>query len=415
MRFEGIPELRETVTTEHFVIRFSHRDPLPGSGGRGVGTRGIHRGPLLTWYSDALETSYAKLEATRHESKPKARTEVYVYDISGPFGIGEPFATVAENDHPRICLSSRKSEPALQQYLHMAAVEAAHEVTHVFNWAARPPLRGLTERKWRWFDEATAVLMETLIYPGNLDSTRFCLNWMDLPELPVDHPGMRYEAGMFARYLARRFGPQLISDIWTKSESHEDPISALHRLTSDQCPEHLRDMTPENSRCWIFGEYAHDSYFLVDYRLPAFAHDAALRFGYRAITESFRVSAGGKVATMDRVAHLACRYYRIEVASNVKEFKVAVQLANAESVNCLECQLGVLLPDQTRGASIRLSHGAASTGGSLTGALTREHFARAESIILTVANCGTRDERLTPQGDPHDDGREYTIKIAASG
>ena len=144
----------------------------------------------------------------------------------------------------------------------MAAVEAVHEVTHVFNWAARPPLRSLMEGKWRWFDEATAVLMETLIYPGNLDSTRFCMNWMDLPELPVDHPGMRYEAGMFARYLSRRFGPQLISDIWTKSEPHEDPIYALHRLTSDQCPQHLRSMTPETSRCWIFGEYAHDSYFL---------------------------------------------------------------------------------------------------------------------------------------------------------
>ena len=95
---------------------------------------------------------------------------------------------------------------------------------------------------------------------------------------------------------------------------------------------------------------------------------------------------------------------------------MTVQPANAEGLNCLECHVGVLLPDQTRGASTRLSQKAAAKGaGALTCVLTREQFARAEFIILTVANCGTRDERLTPQDDPHDDGREYTIKIAASG
>ncbi len=52
-------------------------------------------------------------------------------------------------------------------------------------------------------------------------------------------------------------------------------------------------------------------------------------------------------------------------------------------------------------------------GLPLATAFARHELQACESIILTVANCGTRANRYSSPGEPHDDGRAFRVEIYA--
>ena len=56
------------------------------------------------------------------------------------------------------------------------------------------------------------------------------MDWNDRPERSLDDDRARYQADMFIRYLAKRFGPDFVDRVWTTSLRRETPLEALDRL-----------------------------------------------------------------------------------------------------------------------------------------------------------------------------------------
>ena len=386
--------------TPHFRLHFRMRNLPPGVSGQGAGLNGLRNQFLVAYLTDALELLYKCL------TNPPFLRKALLMEDGGItvliFDSPNPYATLDLDGVPYICLPSRSQEPMLQNALHRIAVEAVHEATHVFNWSARPPLRSYFERRWYWFNEATAVYTEGVVYPGNLDSIRFYLDWSDLPELPLDHKEAEYFSGMFARYLAQKFEPHLISRLWQESAPDEGPLDALRRLTKEAQSTAIF--------CHLFGDYAHDSYFLWDSRLASFHPDVYLRFGSRAVAENFVLAPGREAHARWTLDRLACRYFRIDVGAGVNELRATVTVPAAVAGQ-FRCFLSVNGRDNHRGEVAELK----VTGNpvALETTLSAPAFRDADHIVLTVANCGTRALERTPIGRPHDDGREFEVQLAA--
>jgi hypothetical protein len=204
-----------------------------------------------------------------------------------------------------ILLSCRAYEPVMQTALHVAASQAVHEGTHLFNFAARSP----EDYRWNWFNEATAVFMESYLLPGNLESIYHYLDWCDAPEVPLD-ANRGYQGGMFINYLVRKFSPDLITQLWEESYRDETPIQALERLTGSGQDGRLS--------CSPFADYCLHAYFLSDQDSLCFAPDVYHRFGWRMVEDARQVSVNQKYELSSFVDHLACRYFRIEIHFGVR-------------------------------------------------------------------------------------------------
>jgi hypothetical protein len=242
--------------------------------------------------------------------------------------------------------------------------------------------------EWLWFHKATAVFLEGLVLGGNLDTLRFALNWSDAPERSLDDEGFQYQSGFFARYLARRFGTDIIARIW-EADPDLDPLAALNSVIDK------KHRSPHQV-CRIFGDYAHDSYFLWDFRSTGFEKDVYLRFGQRALTYCF-IAEPGRVDTWpeqetDPVSvlnHLACRYFRIESAAEVQEIEAAVKIETAG--DGFRCFLSVAARTKRLGEPLELKEVVGESDGkgrTRKAKLPSSAFIDAESIILTIANCG---------------------------
>src|SRR5262249_25557587 len=137
-----------------------------------------------------------------------------------------PFMTCDHKKVPYIVLTSRNSEPTVQAELNRAASEAVHEATHLFNFSKRPLYDKFNATRWEWFDEGLAVLMEMLVTENNPDHYRLLVDWIDSPEMPLDHPDGIYHVGMFMHYLGNLpgLGYEFVNDIWLNSRSDEEPL-----------------------------------------------------------------------------------------------------------------------------------------------------------------------------------------------
>ena len=296
----GLPSQAES---EHYAVLFGYRDPAPRHSGLGI--RGVRNPTLVSVYLEALERLYAAMTGpVFRRPNPRVdhsgKTAVYVFHIADRFASNSPFMMYDLDGIPYLGLPCRSADPTMQAAFHRAASEAVHEATHAFNWSARP-YQGLREEAWHWFDEATAVFMERYLLAGNPDAIRFCLNWTDMPERPLDHRAGMYEAGMFATYLATRFGPGLISGLWTQSTRTETPLETLNRLMQIEEPA-LHTIDP--TLCPVFAEYCLDSYFLWDHQSKGFALDVYIRFGKRALAGCAALAPGDSVIFENRVDHL---------------------------------------------------------------------------------------------------------------
>lgn len=369
----------------HFVVKYCLRDPFLG---KGNGPKGIRDLRIIRCYIDNLERLYTTLEGPVFNwlKKPTRKTMVYVLDTDI---LGSPLASVDEDSNPYIVLPCRSPEPSPQMALQRAAVEAIHEATHAFSISARnpwphDPVEYIIAKQWFWFNEATSVFMEGYLMPTNPESVRFAMNWADGPSVPLDLAV--YESGMFARYLARHLGPDVIARIWNDSALTDTPFSIINSLV----PQHLKTQDPSND-CPIFREYCKDSYFVWDHGSVGFAADVYARFGNRAITESWAPMSGEQIEFTGALDHLACNYYRFWLARGITS--IEVKLTSPSDV--IQADIGVVNRGLKRNQVISLSPNAT---------LMNLNPMDVDHVVLVVSNIGLM----------HHDNRPYHIAVTAA-
>jgi len=415
-----VPKLEQllphVLESEHFVIHFGYRNPPVGGFGTqgirdravGLGGHGIRDRAVVLTYMNALESLYRAMTADPwHREAPVTdggRTHVYIAD-------SEPY-TFHRRKVPFIVLSSRSNEPTTQAELYRAAAEAVHEATHLFNFREHP-MNDPNSKAWEWFDEGIAVLMETLVASGNTDYFRFLMNWIDMPEVSLDDPKGKYQAGMFVRYLSKRLGVGFVNDVWTQSLVDETPLQTIARLI----PSGQTFISPDPTVSDIFASgYCIDPYFMWDHDCAGLAPDIILRYGERAVTESLVLRRGSEETIDGLLNHLACRYYRFYLRGDVSRLRLSLYITDAPQATPLKAEVAVVTREKCRKVVEPLLPTApvpAGVAGKLSVTLNTDDSEEIDHLVLVVSNCGLRAAR-SQKGGPHDDKKPYVIEAAAS-
>lgn len=390
--------LNLTFNSEHFIIHYGLRNPLNGKGLGRDGVRDLH---LITTYSDALENLYSTMTSPPwNRSAPitgeDGKTHVYVFNS----GLG-PFTVFDEQKSLYIVLSSRNNEPTTGAELNRAASEAVHEATHLFNYTHRP-FEDINSKPWEWFDEGLAVLMETIVAPKNPDYHRFLMDWIDSPELPLDHPAGKYHAGMFVQYLGKRVGLDYVNKVWTESHVSESPLDALERLL----PDGQRFFSADCSIRDIFASgYCIDPYCLWEH-----ASEVFLRFGERAISESLVLPKDTNYPVEGYLDHLACRYYRFYLEQGVSRVEIKMQVDGPCHKTRLKAEMAIVTKARQRNLIQALSPitQSNSTSAQFVGVLESLNPEDIDHLVLVVSNCGTRSAINWKLTD-HDDAQRFII------
>ena len=309
--------------SDHFVLWYCLRDPHVGPGN---GRRGVGNPHLVPCYLDNLERLYSALTGplVRWRKEPKDKIHVYLLDLDD-LPERSPLADLNSSGKPYLVLPCRSVEPSLQMAYQRAAVEAIHEATHAFSFSAREfrfveDDQYVVSKRWYWFNEATSVFMEGFLMPTNPESIRFARDWSDAPQIPLDDDSATYAAGMFARYLARRFGPGFLAEMWHQSLPLETPFDILDTLVAIREPK-LKSPDPREL-CPIFRDYCVEAYFISDHKSVGFAADVYARFGNRALEESLTPPPGVTEPPARDLHHLACHYWRVWLATGVQRIQI---------------------------------------------------------------------------------------------
>ncbi len=382
-------EIKNRLTekdSEHFIVHYAMRNP---ESGRGLGAHGVRDESIIQTYIEYLEKLYKKMisppwNRERPIVGPDGKTHVYVYNSS------YPFMTCDHKKVPYIVLTSRNSEPTVEAELNRAASEAVHEATHLFNFSKRPLYKKFNATRWEWFDEGLAVLMEMLV-TENTDHYRLLVDWIDSPEMPLDHPDGIYHVGMFMHYLGGRLGYEFVNDVWLKSDDDEEPLDALHRLTP-------KDQEADLAVAEIFIGYSFDPYFLRDH-----AYDLFMRFGERAVAETLKLADANVAEITDHLNHLSCRYYRIFPRDGASDLKITLQVKDASPLTAVAA---VVATDKRQ---LTLEPLRVNGEGTMSLLLSDLEIAEVDHIVLVVSNFGTNRPF---NGTPVDhDGQEFKILI----
>lgn len=402
-----ISPLREFHASPHFNVYYNHRNP---KGDMGVGPGGVRNQALISCYVDALERLHSAMTGphfSRSDPTNGQPTKVYVCDLRD--FQNQPFTDLDADLRAFIALPCRTDEPTLDAERQYAATSAVHEATHVFNHALRPMQESLT---WRWFDEATAVFMESHVFAGNHDHLRFAMNWSDEPEGSLDLPGQWYSAGLFAAYLAKLEEPQVLTEIWQypdKKASALDAIADFFRKSGKQ----FSSDNPKDTDL-IFSQYCVDSYFLWDMNGFCFLPDVHARYGGRAVTESLSIKKGKLIQPQQRegyrLNHLACRYFLLDLEHDVQSITVKVKARARKGRTFLKAVLASAPHGFRRGERWNLV--AKNTGSDfvefITGPVGLNHR-DLDHLVLVVSNCGYSSPLLA--SDSPVDNVQFFIEI----
>lgn len=292
-----------------FRLVYGLRNPPVG---RGLGLDGVETEDLIHLYARALDLVHDRFRGWGWPT-PRRRAEgtipVYVFRTER-LGYGDCPLTFTGEVAPRvyasrITLRSCFDQPRPEIRRELAEVEAAHEAAHVFTHQYVPPIAAVGNL-WRWFDEATAVFMESEIYPGHPESRKFGVYWNQCPEVPLTTWGETtwggfggYFAAWFVRFLVKEHGPGLLLEVWRGADGRSAPLDVLGRVLGKNGQD-LAD---------VFWEYAQRSY-VPEEVAPGLAES----FGRRSVTETFvGPTARGRP---DPLFPLACRYYRVNWEGN---------------------------------------------------------------------------------------------------
>lgn len=408
---ERLPLIMES---EHFRLRYGLRNPACG---KGLGASGVADRSLPLTYLHALEKLYRTMSAAPW-GRPAAitdatgKTPVYIFEISELMpGDSSPFIHANAEKIPFICLPSRSSEPSAQSEMQCAAAQAIHEATHVFNFREQVTRHG-DRRRWHWLDDGLAVFMETHLIPGNHDHFRFLKNWLDEPELPLDHRWAGYQAGLFVAYLeAQQQG--LANKTWLQDGRAGGPVETLMGLLP--LGRKFVSHHPDERDLFASG-YCLDSYFFWDHTCASLAPELFARFGERAVTESFALRPGfADVSPNHRLDHLACRYFRFYLKAEVSHLQIELRAEGEQPIAPLKAELAVVKPEMQRGDVVALR--SKSAGGELSdrilsvelNQLAPNHL---DHLVLVVTNCGTRAAQPNTTISS-DDNRRFAVAVAA--
>lgn len=407
-----LDRLQEREESEYFRVHYGLRNPVIG---RGLGAHGVKDRTLIKTYLRSLDRLYRAMRASPWNRNPplgmeqNGKINVYVFDVSEIISAdGSPFASATRDGNPYICLPSRSFEPSPQAEFHRAEAEAVHEATHVFNFRERPHT-DIYSGAWEWVDEAIAVYMETHLIPGNHDHFRFLKNWVDMPEVSLDDWSARYQSGVFACYLENKM-PGLLNRLWVESRREERPFDVLSRLASPDRPFSSSDPGAQD----LFSSgYCMDSYFLMEEENDWLTPQLHARFGERALTESHRVTAGGKQAVSEEwtLNHLACRYFRILLKDRPEKLRVEVRITDEKGIQPVKAELAAVQEDGRRGRVFPLRQDSATNASTLSLDLPRNVIRDTDHFILVVSNCGIRSRQVRRSID-HDDDRRFQVLVS---
>ena len=404
---EIVRKLDRRRESPHFVVRYAERNPRSGPGN---GSHGIRGDRLISLYLDALEKAYRMLTDRFGRGPPRVgkegKTLVLVLDVSQFVNGLYPFTFDDRTFGPVVGLLSHTHEPTTDGELQRACLDAVHEVGHVFNFTDRPA-RDAYSKNWIWIDEASAVLLERLVFPENVDVCRYGKIWCDSPELPLDSGRGHYEAAQFLWYLYRSFGPGLLGQVWRDARDYprERPLETVRRLLLAHGETLLSPNKPD-----VFGSgYCVASYFLLDKKSTMFAEQLFERHGDRAVTRSEIIMPGkAPVEIFGSLDHLACNYYRFSPGPRATKLflTVAAEPRDGRQPPLKATVVRVEERLRQKGEPVTLD----VQGPRTTPVFHDFEASKLDHAVLVVANCG--DRAYTGRPDvPHDD--DYPFKVSA--
>lgn len=315
-----------------FRLHYGLRNPAVG---RGLGLDGVEDLAIIERYASALDRVhelYNGWDWPTPVRDAEGTVPAYVFRTER-LGLGDCPLTIPVRLSggvlaSKLALRSVFDEPRHESRLERAEVEAAHEASHVFTHQF-VPLTAAVAPLWRWFDEATAVFMESEAFPNHVESLRFGLHWNHCPEMALTTWGGvgGYFAAWFVRFLVQKQGPGLLLEAWRSGAAgRSGPLDALDRALKNRG-------TSLTERFWDYTRQSFDAR-RIDPRLV----DA---FGPRSITETFAgPSAEGPA---DPLSPLACRFYRI--AWETSDDALAVQVIGDPELGPSELRAAVLTVD----------------------------------------------------------------------
>jgi len=351
---------------------------------------------LISSYADALERTFTTLTHLGWESPPEdmtnsGRTPVYVCEVADLTEYATPITFIDVKGVPSIALPCRYRELTMKDELVTAGTIAAHEATHVFN-NTYCPMDSDRAPMWEWFDDATAVYVEQLLFPKLPQHLRHRMDWVDEPDAALDAEWARYERALFIQYICDRpiADPHFLAKVWAESQHFDTPREALGRLIDREDGDGLfASADPEIAD--VFGSgYCVDSYFV-----SAMAPDVYARYQERAITESFRLGPRQPFSLKenDSVDHLACRYYRFYPNDDAAKLKVTLE-AVTSNAGTEDLKITLLAVDTGlhRGNVARTTRLSSSEKVVLEAEISSFNPSTVDHAVLVVANCGYEDD-----------------------
>ena len=402
------------MESQHFIARFTFRNPFVGKR-NWVG--GVRSHAIVHAYLDGLERLFGTMiqEPWKRESpytRGQGKIKVGIFDTSKlKFRQSEPFTNSDWQHIPFICLPHQNNEPSTQGEIRLAIVQAIHEATHVFNWCRRHP-RDVNSGPWEWFDEATAIFMETLVMSGIPEHLRYVMYWNDMPEVSLDDYAARYQASVFIQYLAKKCGLGFVNKVWMESKDEETPIQALVRISQDA--NKVFSSSDPTIEDLFASAYCMDSYFLMDPKSDGFAPHIYERFSGRAIQESFKLRAGSETKSENSLNHLACHYYRLYVERPTKSLQIQLRTIASGTGSPLKAQVATVTNEMQRARVHPLTP--VSSSGSYETVLSAEingfNLLDTNHLVLIISNCGIRSSQKNP--NTHDDEQWYTLHFVTA-
>ena len=283
-----------------FKLHYRERNP---SNGTCSGSEGVSDKRLVDAFAESLAKLHSRLCDPQHGLQLQAHSiNIYITDAFG-FNPFSPHKTTDREGLPYAVLPCRIHEASPEFERFYATACAIHEGSHVFTHAYLPGLDS-----WQWFDEATAVWLELLLSPGNPFTLEYFMMWCDHPEESLENDPEWYGSGLFAAYLANRFGEDFISKIWKVKDKPPTPLAVICDFSKCEA---------------VFHEYAVASYFATTPQGDPTVFRAALRrFGGRALAESFNEVPKHPVEIV-LPKPLSVSYFRFALPSNVQSLSIS--------------------------------------------------------------------------------------------
>lgn len=185
---------------------------------------------------------------------------------------------------------------------------AAHEFTHVSQWAYPVAALGLSD--YCWLKEATAQWAIDGVYPNNQVEQRELVDYMGSPDLSLETQergaNRVYGSYLFFQFLARTIQSSVIGSIWNATVANADPVQAV-----DQgIPGGFKKQWP------IFAKllWNQDPVNVNSFNAWDGITDIPALHENNTITGITMNGGKGAVATLDgNIKHLAIHYYQYRI------------------------------------------------------------------------------------------------------